>query len=469
LDAAQRATGAAPYEDPRLTTARKAVFGTGDFTVNTVLASLSMIYTLYFLTQYAELRPALAGLIPLIGRTVDALTDPLMGRISDHTRWKSGRRRPYFLLGAIPFGITFAMLWAPAPVDTQLARFAWYTVWYVALCCAMTVLSVPYLALIPEMARSYDGRTSLNVFRNAGAILGIFAAISVRPVATALGGGEASAASYALTGVVYGVLITLPWFVVHAITWERPEFQTRESALSLREGVGALLRHRAYMQLMGFYLASRIAMDMVGAVLILYFTHCLGRSGDFEITMALFLTVVVLSLPFWLSVSRRLEKSTAFTLGALWWGVGNLAFFFAEPDWPRWLVICFAPVVAVGYCAADLMPWSMVGDVVDEDDLATGERREGLYNGFFTFLRKLGGALAVGAAGLLLDLAGLPEGRDAVAPESARTAVRWLASVGTSSLVLLAAWLARGYPLTRARHQQILVELDARDAARARD
>jgi GPH family glycoside/pentoside/hexuronide:cation symporter len=223
------------------------------------------------------------------------------------------------------------------------------------------------------------------------------------------------------------------------------------------------------MQLMGFYLASRIAMDLVGAVLILYFTHCLGRSGDFEITMALFLLVVVLSLPFWLAVSRRLEKSTAFTVGALWWGIGNLAFFFAEPSWPRWLVICFAPIVAVGYCAADLMPWSMVGDVVDEDDLATGERREGLYNGFFTFLRKLGGALAVGVAGLFLDLSGLPEGRDALAPESARTAVRWLASVGTSGLVLLAAWLARGYPLTRARHQQILVELDARDAARARD
>jgi sugar (glycoside-pentoside-hexuronide) transporter len=468
LTAAQRAIGASAQEDPRLTFGRKAVFGTGDFTVNTVLASLSMIYTLYFLTQYAELRPALAGLIPLIGRIVDAFADPLMGRLSDHTRWRAGRRRPYFLLGAVPFGLSFAVLWAPAPVETQEARFAWYTLWYLLHSLAMSMLSVPYLALIPEMARSYDGRTSLNVFRNTGAILGIFAAISIRPIARAFGGGEATAESYALTGVLYGVLVALPWLAVHAVTWERPEFQSRESELSLREGVRALVRHKAYMQLMGFYLASRIAMDLVGTVLILYFTHCLGRSGDFEITMALFLAVVVLSLPFWLSVSRRMEKSTAFVLGALWWGIGNLAFFFAEPDWPRWLVICFAPLVAIGYCAADLMPWSMVGDVVDEDDLATGERREGLYNGFFTFLRKLGGALAVGAAGLFLDLAGLPEGLDAVAPESARTAVRWLASVGTTALVLLAAWLARGYPLTRARHSQVLIDLDARDAARAR-
>ena len=453
-------------EDPRLDLRRKTIFGAGDFTVNTVLASLSMIYAAYFLTQYAELRPALAGLIPLIGRSVDAFTDPLMGRLSDHTRWRWGRRRPFFLLGAIPFGISFALLWAPAPFESQEARFAYYTLWYVLLSLSMTVLSVPYLALIPEMARTYDGRTSLNVFRNAGSIVGVFAAISIRPIATAVGGGEGTPESYALTAVGYGFLISVPWLLVYAATWERPEFQTRESALSLREGLRVLVRHKSYMQLMGLYLTSRIAMDLIGVVLILYFTHCLGRSEDFEITMALFLTVVVLALPVWLALSRRMDKSQAFTLGAVWWGVGNLGFFFAEPDWPRWLVISFAPLVAVGYSAADLMPWSMVGDVVDEDDLATGERREGIYNGFFTFLRKLAGALAVAVALFILDLAGLPEGRDAVVPESARTAIRWLASIGTSALVLLAAWIARGYPLTRLRHGEILAELDARAASR---
>ena len=453
-------------EDDRLDLRRKTIFGTGDFTVNTVLASLSMVYAGYFLLRYAELPPALAGLIPLIGRTVDAFTDPLMGRISDRTSWRLGRRRPYFLLGAIPFGISFALLWTPAPFEAMEQRFLYYTLWYVLLSISMTVLSVPYLALIPEMARTYDGRTSLNVFRDAGSILGIFAAISIRPIASAVAGGEATAESFALTAAGYGVVIAIPWFLVYASTWEQPEFQSRESSMSLSKGIRVLLRRKAYMQLMGLYLVSRIAMDLIGVVLILYFTHVLGRSSDFEIMMAIFLVFVIAALPFWLAVSQRMDKSQAFMIGAVWWGVGNLGFFFAEPGWPRWLVLGFAPIVGIGYAAADLMPWSMVGDVVDEDDLETGERREGLYNGFFTFIRKLAGALGVAGALFILDVAGLPEGRDAVVPESARTAIRWLASVGTSVLVLAAALIARGYPLTRMRHNEILAALQARDAKR---
>ena len=369
-----------------------------------------MVYAGYFLLQYAELPPALAGLIPLIGRTVDAFTDPMMGRFSDHVRWRAGRRRPFFLLGAVPFGVSFAMLWATAPFEAVEARFAYYTLWYVLLSLSMTVLSVPYLALIPEMARTYDGRTSLNVFRNAGSIFGVFAAIAIRPIAAAVGGGEATPESFALTAIGYGVVITIPWFVLYFSTWEQPEFQTRESALPLMEGIRILLRRKAYVQLMGLYLMSRIAMDLIGVVLILYFTHVLGRSEDFEIMMAIFLTVVIASLPFWLHVSKRMDKSQAFAIGAVWWGVGNLGFFFAEPDWPRWFVLGLAPLVAIGYSAADLMPWAMVGDVVDEDDLETGERREGIYNGFFTFLRKFAGAIGVALAMFILQLAGLPEG-----------------------------------------------------------
>lgn len=453
-------------EDPRLTVGRKAIYGTGDFTVNTVLASLSMVYAGYFLLQYAELPPALAGLIPLIGRTVDAFTDPLMGRFSDHVRWRGGRRRPFFLIGAVPFGVSFAMLWATAPFEAIEVRFAYYTFWYVMLSLAMTVLSVPYLALIPEMARTYDGRTSMNVFRNAGSLLGTFAAISIRPIARAVGGGEATPESFALTAVGYGVAIALPWFFIHRTTWEQPEFQTRRSELRLVEGIRILLRHKAYMQLMALYLASRIAMDLIGVVLILYFTHVLLRSEDFEIMMAIFLVAVIAALPFWLAVSQHMDKSRVFAIGATWWAVTNLVFLFAQPDWPRWLMLAFGPVVAVGYAVADLMPWAMVGDVVDEDDLETGERREGIYNGFFTFLRKLGGAVGVALAMFVLQIAGLPEGRNAVVPDSAVTAIRWMASVGTSALILLGAFLARGYPLTRERHNEILLALEARDAAK---
>ena len=154
-------------EDARLNPRRMSVYGMGDFTINAVLVALNMFYVTYFLTQVAGLRPELAGLVQLIGRGVDAFTDPAMGRISDLCHWKWGRRRPFFMLGALPFGLTFALLWT-TPGGSQTGMFVYYTALYILLSLSMTVLAVPYLALMPEMALGYDARTSLNMYRNVG-------------------------------------------------------------------------------------------------------------------------------------------------------------------------------------------------------------------------------------------------------------------------------------------------------------
>jgi GPH family glycoside/pentoside/hexuronide:cation symporter len=112
----------------------------------------------------------------------------------------------------------------------------------------------------------------------------------------------------------------------------------------------------------------------------------------------------------------------------------------------------------------DLMPWSMLGEVVDEDDLITGERREGIYNGFFTFLRKLAGTLAVALALTLLGALGFVRGAEQ--NEATLTAIRFLTTVGPAFFLLLAVWLARGYPLTREAHAEITRQLVERSAQR---
>ena len=126
------------------------VYALGDVSLNTGLVALALVYAGYFLTQVAEIRPIYAGLIPLLGRFVDAFSDPLMGWLSDRTRTRFGRRRPYFLLGAVPYGVFFALLWSEAPFDGDVARFAYYAVIYCLFSLAMTVPSVPYLSVLPE-------------------------------------------------------------------------------------------------------------------------------------------------------------------------------------------------------------------------------------------------------------------------------------------------------------------------------
>ena len=305
------------------------MFALGDFTVNTVLTSLSILYVTHFLLTVAGLRPELAGAVQLIGRTVDAFSDPAMGRISDRTRWRWGRRRPFFLIGAIPFGAGFALLWLHLPHTSQLAMFAYYTAVFIVMSISMTVCAVPYLALQPEMALGYDARTSLNGWRNAGSILGVFAAIAIGPVSEAFGGGPEG---FAAAGALYGAIVAVPWLAIWAVTWERPDFQAREAEMSFLDGVRLAARHATFRRLVGLFLCGRVAMDLVGAMLILYFTLWLGRGGDFYLTISLFFVVVLASLPFWVRFAERVEKSTVFVIGALWWAAALVIIVFVQPD-----------------------------------------------------------------------------------------------------------------------------------------
>ncbi len=444
---------------PRLTFLRKSVYALGDCTVNTALSSLGLIYVPFYLTQVAGLDAWLAGLVPLIGRTVDAVTDPLMGRISDMTRWRGGRRRPFFLIGAVPLGVSFALMWMEPPFAGQLARFAYYCGAYCTMSVALTVLSVPYLALLPEMALEYNARTSLNTFRNVGSLVGVFAAISIRPVATLLGGDEPD---YTAAGIVFGVLVALPWFAVWAATFERPEFAGRVAQEPLLQGLRTVARHRNFSLLIGMYLTGRIAMDLISALMILYFTYWIGRSEDFEIAMVLFLTAVIVALPFWLYISQTRDKATVFSFGTLWWMGVSVAFVFAQPDWPRWVLFVLPPFAAIGYAVVDVMPWAMLGDAIDEDDLVSGERREGLYNGVFMFLRKLGGALAVFLLMGILDLAGYEKGTEQT--ETVRQTIRVLTMAAPVFFLGISVWFAHEYPLTRRAHEDISRQLDERQA-----
>ena len=441
----------------RLPTLTKAVYGLGDFTINTALASLSLVYASYFLTQVADLRPALAGLVPLVGRVVDAVTDPLMGRISDRTTWRAGRRRPYFLIAALPFGLSFAALWIDLPEASQAVRFAYYTAVYSLLAVWMTVLAIPYLALLPEMAVDYDERTSLNTYRNTFALLGIFVAIAIRPLAEACGGG---AAGYAAAAGLVAVLLVLPWPLIHRYSFERRDFRERPSDTAWRQELRQVLAHRTFNRLTVAYLSGRIAMDLVGALLILYVTFWIGRSQDFEIVMGLFLVAVAVSLPIWLRLARGRDKATIFLVGSLWWMAGSSLFIFATPEWSRWMLIAVTCLTAFGYAAVDLMPWAMLGEVIDEDDLLTGERREGVYNGIFTFLRKLGGALAVFLALGLLDLLGFQKGGEQ--SEVVRQAIRWMTALSPTLFLAIGVVALWHYPLTRAAHAEIRARIASR-------
>ena len=445
-----------------LPTRAKLIYALGDHTVNLALSSLLFLYP-FFLTDVIGLRAGLAGLVPLVGRAVDAFSDPLMGRLSDATRLRAGRRRPYFLIGMLPFGVLYAALWADRSGAGEAAQFAYYAGVYAVFVVAMTVLSVPYLALIPELAPSYQERTSVNVFRAAGAICGtLVAATAMRPLVELFGGGPRGWAS---VGLAAGLYLVLPWPFLFRSTFERGGY-SRPSQQPFFASLLALARHPAYRSLTGLFLLGRIAIDLASTMFLYYFTYWLARPEDFGPTLGLFLLSVVGALPVWLRISRHVDKRTIFLLGAASWVGSQIFLLAATPEWPRLWIFVGAAIGGVGYAAADMIPWSMLGEVVDEDEFTTGERREGLYFGLFTFLRKLGGASAVALGLGVLDLSGFVANQ--AQSETTLTTIRVLTAVVPAVFVVLGAWVARGYPLTRARHAEILAGLAVRRAAGAR-
>ena len=437
---------------------RKSIYSLGDHTVSLVLSAASLLY-FKFLMDHGGLGPLAAGLVVWVARIVDAFTDPAMGRLSDMTRWRWGRRRPYFLIGAVPFGVFFGLMWWSVPLESEWARFVYYASVYVGVSLAMTCVSVPYLALIPEMAKDYDERTSFNTFRSAAAVLGTLAAVGMKALSDSMGGG---AEGWWRAGWVASLWITLPWLAVYASSFERPTGTAVQSA-GFRDGARALASHASFRILCAFFVLARVAVDLIGAMFLLYFTYWIGREQDFAPTLGLFLVVVVAVLPLWLALATRFDKKSIFISGALWWSATQILIYLADPTWPRVWTFAIPAAAAIGYAVADMMPWSMLGDVIDEGEFEKGERREGLYVGFFMFLRKVAGATAVLAMGAVLQVVGfVGDSPRAEQTDTALETVRILTSLVPMALLIASVSIAAYYPITRRRHSEIATALSAR-------
>ncbi|MCG8591233.1 MAG: MFS transporter, partial [Proteobacteria bacterium] len=297
----------------------------------------------------------------------------------------------------------------------------------------------------------------LNTYRSAAAVLGTFVAVAMQYVAPSLGEGSRG---YVIAGCFLAIWLTVPWVAVHRVSFERPPSGPPATTPFLA-GLRTAFSHRAFALLVAVYVFARAAVDLIGAMFLFYFTYWIGRQEDFAATLALFLCVVVISLPVWLRVAQQIDKRTIYILGAGMWIAIQFPIYLAQPDWPRWTIFLVASLAGVGYAVADLMPWAMLGEVIDEDELRTGERREGLYSGLFTFIRKIAGSTFVALALFALGVVGYV-GDGEQQPESAVQMVRILTSVAPAGLLLISIAFALHYPITRKVHADILRRLEER-------
>lgn len=458
-----RAPAASSSEKVPLVT--KLAFGAGDVGP-AIVTGISGFFLLYFFTDVARLPPATAGIILLIAKVWDAINDPFVGSLSDriHTRW--GRRRPWFLFGAVPFGLAFWLLFLVPPLS-DTGKFWYYLVVALLLDTTFTIVNVPYTALTPELTRDYDERTSLNSYRFAFSIGGSLLAAVLHPVIVdAVAASSNVQTGYLVSISIWAILATLPFFFAFWGTYERHTGETQDE-LSFVQGLKITFSNRAFRYVAGIYLLSWLVVQTVSTVVIFYLTYWFRQP---DLIAPVILSVqgsALIWLFIWTKVSRSVGKKGVYYRGMIFWVLVSLGLFAVQPNWPSWTVIVLGLLAGVGVATAYLVPWAMLPDVIELDELETGQRREGMYYGFVVLLQKLGVALGLFLISQILAWTGYvtpPPGTTTPIeqPASALLALRWLIGPIPGLILLVGMGLVYRFPITKAQHEQTLAELARR-------
>ncbi|PSN20006.1 MFS transporter [filamentous cyanobacterium CCP5] len=455
----------APESLDRLDLKTKLAFGAGDMGAG-MTSNLIAFSFLIFLTEVAGLRPRDAGLVLLIGKIWDAVNDPIVGYLSDRTQTRWGRRYPWMIFGAIPFGLTFFLMWIVPEFLGGAGLFWYYVLASVLFQVFFTVVNLPYTTLTAELTQDYDERTELTAYRLASSVFGAVAVLVLGLVVSLQ--IENSQQQYVVLGALVSTLSVLPifWCVWGTFPHARRRLEQTDALpkdltteLPFFEQLRIAFSNRAFLFVVAIYLFAWLALQMTASIIPFYATFWMGLDSYFVVALLVQGTAIAMMFVVNL-ISRRVGKQSAFYIGMGIWVLVQIALFFLQPGQTTLLyVLCV--IASLGVATAYVVPWAMLPDVIELDELQTGQRREGVFYAFMTLLQKVGLAGGLFLVGLALDVAGFSS-EAPQQPESALLAIR--AFMGPAPLVMLlcAIALAYFYPITREIHDDIRLKLAER-------
>jgi GPH family glycoside/pentoside/hexuronide:cation symporter len=462
-------------DSEKLSFRTKLAYGLGDLGP-AITANVQVFYLMYFFTNVAGLNAGLASVVLLIGKIWDAVNDPIVGVLSDRTKSPWGRRHPWMFWGAIPFGLSFLLQWLIPKFSNNPSTNQWGLFWYYVLIAVVfntffTVVNLPYTALTPELTQDYHERTSLNSFRFsfsiAGSILSLVLAllifnIKIDPVQ-----------QFLILAIVCTVLSVLPLYLCIwgtrqrvAITEARRNLQEIEEPIPISTQLKIAFSNRPFLFVIGIYLFSWLALQITATIVPYFVINWMQRPpGESSLVALAVQGTALLMLFVWDAISHRYSKKVVYYLGMSLWIIAQAGLFFVQPGQVA-LLYSLAILAGFGVSVAYLIPWSMMPDVIELDELQTGRRREGIFYGFMVLLQKVGlalGLLLVGQAlevsGFVEQVAGQPTPNQ---PASALLAIRVAIGPLPMLSLLLGLVLAYFYPISREVHAEILLKLQER-------
>ncbi|MDG1803453.1 MFS transporter [Flavicella sp.] len=450
---------------------QKVAFGAGHLVLNLLPGSLA-IFMFFLLTAFG-MDPFLAGLLGGLPRIFDAITDPIMGFISDNTKSKWGRRRPYIFVGAIASGILFAVLWQLDPENSQMFNFWYFLILSMVFLIGNTMFATPLIGLGYEMTSDYNERTRLMAFSQiigqiAWMIVPWFWVLIANPnvfETQAIGVQKLSV----IVGSICIVLGLLPALFCKGIDSANMDnrkeitFKTMFSNVKdLFQGIIQVSKNKPFMKLCGATFLVFNGFQLVASfsffiIVFFMFNGDYGLAGTwpawFSTVMAFVTAFLVIPVVSWMA--NKYGKRKAFIYSTLisivgyvlkWWGF--------DPDMP-WLLFMPIPFISFGIGGLFTLMMSMTADVCDLDELENGmPRKEGTFGAIYWWMVKLGQALALVLGGLVLKIVGFDQN---AAMQSAETLTKLrLADIIIPAITAgLAVWVMWNYSLDEKRAREI--------------
>jgi len=319
----------------RLSGAQMVSYGLPAFGAALVLISVAVYLPNYY-TDDLGLSAGLLGWVLLVGRLWDAVTDPLMGYVSDRTRSRLGRRRPYFLLATLPLWLAFYLTWAPEEGLSPRALFVHVLLAYLVLYTFWTVFWVPYISLGMELTPDYHERTRLFGVRQAFFLLGMAGGMLLPELFARAAGGPAG--GYPRMAALFGGVCCALILVAFARLRERPRASLEHAPLVA--GLRITFRNRAFVILMLTYLAALVGGSFIAPLTLYVAKYVIVAREVVPFVMLSYLVGSVLSIPLWVRLSARRGKNATWTAGMLLaTAVYTTSFYYHEGTWELWVVL----------------------------------------------------------------------------------------------------------------------------------
>lgn len=439
-------------------------------------------FLFFYYNQVLGLSGSLAGTASLLALMIDAVTDPMVGQISDNWRSRWGRRHPFMVAGSVPFGIAVVLLFSPPEGLAQTGLFWWLLGGAVAVRLMLTLFFVPHLSLGSEIVRDYHERTSIIGYRVFFSYLGTLIVSVVGfavffPPTEGFSNGMLNPANYGGFGIFVGVLgtVAMLWCIAatfHVIPNLKPPAERRSSRNPLFAVVDvfASLREKAFRVLFFGTLMFNVLAGVSLTLLVYVATYVFGFDSKHLALLATSpLVGIMLSSTIAQSLSRKLDKRLAAgvcaLLGAMLSSTPMILFLAGSFDSMAvqdrlWVVYLLNGAAQGFFIAFVILLDSMLSDTADEHELTTGRREEGLFFAARSFATKASYGLGSFFAGIALDIIAFPRG--ATPSDVSAESVNRLAVVAGPLLTLLFVFvlvIIRRYPLNKARYQAIELAL----------